>query len=201
MKGKPMNKIATWLAAGVIVATAVAGCSVTVNDGDGGTGAGATGGTGGTGATGGSGGTTGGTAGTTGGSSGSGGTAGSGGSTADAGSDAPTVTCTGNPNARCSYCGFMKCQMEHCACNAVTTCKTAMDAFYTCAQAPNANFDDCAATFVVNANPDGSTGGLANELATCMDTSCVDTCAGREAGTSNRDLTQSWKLRVQGAQH
>jgi hypothetical protein len=200
MKGKPMKKIATWFAAGVIVATAAAGCSVTVTDNDGGTGA--TGGTGGTGATGGSGGT-GGATGGTGGASGSGGTAGTGGSggTVDAGSDAPTVMCTGNPNARCSYCGFTKCQMAHCACNAVASCKTAMDAFYTCAQAPNANFDDCAGTFVINANPDGSGAGLANDLAECMDTSCVDTCAGREAGTSNRNLNQSWKLRVQGAQH
>jgi hypothetical protein len=190
-----MKKIATWLTAGVIVATAAAGCSVTVTDSDGGTNStGATGGTGGTGGTAGTGGTTGGTAGTGGSSGATGGTGG----TADAANDTPVITCTHNPNSdgRCHGCGFSKCNTEHCACNAVSTCKTPMLAFYQCAMMPNANFDDCATTFIVAANPDSSGGDLANDLAGCMDTTCVDTCAGREAGTSNRDMTQSWRVRL-----
>ena len=192
MKGRPMKKIATWLAAGAIVATAAAGCSVEVTNGDGGTPTGTTGGAGGTGATGGAAGT--------GGSSGSGGaagtTGGTGGGTEDAGSDAPVLMCTHNPNAdgRCHGCAFMKCNTEHCACNAASTCRTPMLAFYQCASMPNADFDGCATTFAINANPDGAGGLLAGDLAECMDTTCVDTCAGREAGTRNRDLTRSWRV-------
>ena len=196
MKGKLMNKMATCLIAGVIVAAAAAGCSVTVNDNDGGTSA--TGGTGGTGATGGTGGT-GGTAGT-GGSSGSGGASGSGGSggAVDAGSDTPAVTCNGNPNDKCAYCAFTKCQMDHCACNAIMSCRVPMLAFYTCASAPNAKIDECAVTFAVNANPDASADGgggrLAADLAECMVDNCDNTCLGLEAGTLRRD--PSWKALI-----
>jgi len=195
-----MKKIATLLAAGVIVATAAAGCSVSVTEGDGGTST-----TSNTGGSGGSGGSTGGSAGT-GGTSGTGGTAGTGGSgggTADAASDTPVVTCTYNPNSdgRCFGCAYNKCQMEHCACNAVSSCKTPMLAFYQCAMMPNADFDTCATTFLVNANPDGSGAGLANDLASCMDSNCIDTCAGREAGTLQRDPSRSWKALLGREQH
>jgi hypothetical protein len=195
MKGNPMKKIATWLAAGVIVAAAALGCSVTVTEGDGG--AGATGGTGGTGATGGTGGAagTGGTAGTGGasGSSGAAGATGGTGGTVDAGSDAPVVMCTTNPNDHaCNRCAFNKCLNFHCACNAVSTCRSPMLQFYTCAAMPNAKIEDCAVTFVVNANPDGSGAGLAADLAECTVDECTDTCAGREAGTSPRSA-HAWK--------
>ena len=198
MKGKPMNKIVTCLIAGVIVASAAAGCSVTVTDNDGG--AGATGGTGGTGgSTGGSGGTAG-----SGGSSGSGGTAGSGGSggsgTADAATDTPGVMCTGNPNDKCGYCAFTKCEALHCQCNALSTCRTPMLAFYNCASMTGAKIEDCAVTFAVNANVDGSGGLLASDLGECMIDNCANTCLGLDAGTLRQDPTHSWKLRLGHAQ-
>ena len=186
-----MKKIATWLTLGAIVAAAAA-CSVSVTEGDGGTATGGSGGSGGS--TGGSGGT-GGTAGATGGTAGSAGTTGGSGGTADAGSDTPVVTCTHNPNVdgRCHGCAFMKCSMEHCACNAVSSCKTPMLAFYACLSAPNADEVGCATTFATNANVDGSGGGLANDLATCMLSDCSDTCAGRDAGVRNVNLAEAWK--------
>jgi hypothetical protein len=67
--------------------------------------------------------------------------------------------------------------------------------FYTCAAMPNANIDDCAVTFVVNANVDGGGGGLAADLAECMVDDCADTCAGRDSGTRTRGV-HAWKAAV-----
>jgi len=159
---------------------------VTVTEGDGGTTTGATGGTGGsTGGSGGTGGTggSGGTAGT-GGSSGSGGTAGT---TDGGGGTGGGTMCVSNPNTdgRCHTCAFNKCNTEHCVCNAVSTCRTPMLTFYMCISAPNADFVGCATTFAKDANVDGG-GGLANDIATCIDTECQNTCAGLDASARNR---------------
>jgi hypothetical protein len=189
-----MKNIRTWLTLGALVAAAAAGCSVSVVDGDGG--AGASGGSGGTGGTGGS---TGGAAGTTGGTAGSAaGTAGSSGA-AGAGDDAGGVQCTSNPNtdSTCTKCGFNQCQLEHCACNAVSTCRTPMAAFYTCAAMPNAMIDACAVTFATNANVDGSGGLLASDLAECIIDKCENTCQGRDASNANsRELIRSFRARM-----
>jgi len=184
----------------MIVASAAAGCSVSVTEGDGG----ATGGTGGTGgSTGGSGGSggTGGTAGAAG-AGGSSGSGGAGGTTDGGGGSAGSgggTTCNSNPNldGRCHTCAFNRCNMEHCACNAVTTCRTPMLAFYSCASAPNADFDMCALQFVTNANPDAMGGGLANDLGACIDTECVGICAGMDASARNKNGPQSWKAAIE----
>jgi hypothetical protein len=198
MKGKPMKKIATLLAAGVIVAVAAVGCSVEVTEGDGGTASGGTGGTS-TGGTGGTGGTAG--AGGTGGSSGSGGTAGTtvdgGGGTGGSDSGAPMCV-TMQTDPVCNKCAFSKCQTEHCACNAASTCRGPMATFYMCLSMPNADSVTCATTFTVNANVDGG-GGLANDLATCMLDECDNTCAGRDA--SNRNLSRAFKSALQSLQN
>ena len=177
-----MKTIVTWLAAGV-VAAAAAGCSVEVTEGDGGT---ATGGAGGSGATGGTGG--GGTGGTGGvdagpdGSSGSAGTAGSAGSGGSSGDGGGMVMCSSNPNdPACTRCAFNNCMMEACACGADSICLPAMIRFNTCIGRPMANLDDCATTFAIEANVDGG-GGLANDLASCMDSNCFDTCQSTDAG-------------------
>ena len=202
MKGKLMNKIATWLAAGVIVATAAA-CSVTVNPDDGGAGSGATGGTGGSGATGGSGGSggstggSGGTAGTGGASGGGGsaGTAGAGGSggSIDAGSDANVCS---TPTDRCGACAYSKCMALHCECNGISTCRSPMIQFYMCASNPANKIDECAGTFAINANVDGSGGKLAGDLGECMIDNCDNTCLGLDAGTLQKDPTHAWRLRL-----
>ncbi|HMI83713.1 MAG TPA: hypothetical protein VK550_06430 [Polyangiaceae bacterium] len=189
-----MKKIATWLAAGVIVASAAA-CSVEVTNGP--TAAGGAGGTGGTGGTGGS---TGGASGTSGasGSAGTAGTTGGSGGTEDASSDVPVVTCTSNPNTdgKCGYCGFTQCQEFHCACSALSTCRTPMLQFYACSSMPNAKIDECATPFVINANVDSSGGELAGDLSECMIDKCADTCLGLDAGTLSRNLIESWKASV-----
>jgi hypothetical protein len=106
------------------------------------------------------------------------------------------MTCTGNPNTdgKCSYCGFSKCAADHCACNAITSCRTPMVAFYTCMAMPNANSVNCASTFIVNANPDSSGGALANDLAECVLDECEDTCQGRDASTLRRDRAETHRL-------
>jgi hypothetical protein len=74
-----------------------------------------------------------------------------------------------------------------------------MLAFYACLSAPNADEVGCATTFATNANVDGSGGGLANDLATCMLSDCSDTCAGRDAGTRNRNLSEAFKAALQNS--
>jgi hypothetical protein len=197
-------KITTWLAAGVvattagvIVATAATGCTVEATSTGGTAGTGGTGGSGGS--TGGSGGSTGGTGGddggTTGGTAGTGGAAGTGGT---AGNDGGGVSCTNNPNTDpvCNTCSFKQCNTEHCACNAVSTCRGPMMAFYMCVSMPANDPVSCATTFATNANVDGSGAGLANDLAGCLLDKCTDTCQGKDASTLNRNLSQAFRAAV-----
>ncbi|MET0595926.1 MAG: hypothetical protein ABW133_24715 [Polyangiaceae bacterium] len=193
-----MKTMATWFTAAVMVAAVVQGCSVTVNDPDGGIGGsgGSGGSTGGAGGTGGAAGSAAGTGGT-GGASGAAGSAGTGGSTSDAGGDGNTGgTCPqNNPNdAACTKCGYTKCVMTFCACNAVTSCRTPMLTFLDCASRTGADFEACASTFIINANPDSSGGGLANDLGECMLDECIDTCEGREA--SARTAEEKARIRA-----
>jgi hypothetical protein len=128
---------------------------------------------------------------------GTGGTGGSAGGDASADGDGGTGTvCPAtNPNHPvCQRCAYMKCEMEYCACDALTACRTAMLAFVECAARPGADFGACASTFITNANPDSSGGGQANDLATCMVDDCIDTCEGREAST--RSAEEKARLRA-----
>ena len=193
-----MKTMATWFTAAVMVAAVVQGCSVTVNDPDGGIGGsgGSGGSTGGTGGTGGAAGSAAGTGGTS-------GAAGTGGGTSDAGPDGDGgsgVACSSNPNdPACTKCGYTKCMTDYCACNGVTSCRSPMLAFLDCASKTGADFEACATTFIVNSNPDSSGGGLANDLATCMLDECIDTCEGREA--SARTAEEKARLRALFSRH
>jgi hypothetical protein len=167
-----MMNITSWAAASAAMIAIFGACTteVTSDNGDGGvtstTASGGSGGTGGTTSTGGTGGD---------------GTGGTGGSSDEGG----TCSAPATPTV-CETCAFAHCMAEVCACDAVTDCKGARGAYFTClAGLDGGNMEACASDFVTQAGNAGS--GPANELTGCIgDNNCEDACQGRDAGPRPR---------------
>jgi len=154
-----MKNITIWAASAVIAVLGACTTEATVENGDGGSGSTTSGAAG-------SASTTSTTTTTT----GTGGSGGSGGSSGDA----ATCVIGANPTA-CDMCAFSMCHDETCACDAVTDCKDARGAYFTCLSAlDGGDMESCAGTFVTAAGATGA--GKANDLATCMGDKCQDLC-------------------------
>jgi hypothetical protein len=152
-----MKNITIWAASAVIAVLGACTTDATIDNGDGGTSGTTSGAAGSTSTT-----TTTTTTTTT-------GTGGSGGSSGDGG----TCAVGANPTA-CDTCAFSMCHDETCACDAVTDCKDARGAYFTCLSGlDGGDMESCAGTFVTAA---GAQAGKANDLATCMGDKCQDLC-------------------------